>query len=61
MWTESFHMYKLDLEKIGEPEIKLPPFIVSWRNQGSSKKKKKKIHIYLCFIDGVDHNKLKNS
>ena len=24
MWTEKFHMYKLDLEKAEEPEIKLP-------------------------------------
>ena len=24
MWTEIFHMYKLDLEKAEEPEIKLP-------------------------------------
>ena len=23
MWTENFHMYKLDLEKAEEPEIKL--------------------------------------
>ena len=24
MWTENFQMYKLDLEKAEEPEIKLP-------------------------------------
>jgi len=24
MWTEKFQMYKLDLEKAEEPEIKLP-------------------------------------
>ena len=24
MWTKSFQMYKLDLEKVEEPEIKLP-------------------------------------
>ena len=24
MWTENFEMYKLDLEKAEEPEIKLP-------------------------------------
>ena len=23
MWTENFQMYKLDLEKVEEPEIKL--------------------------------------
>ena len=25
-WTKNFHMYKLDLEKAEEPEIKLPTF-----------------------------------
>ena len=27
MWTENFHMFKLDLEKAEEPEIKLPTSI----------------------------------
>ena len=55
----NFQMFKLDLEKAEEPEIKLPTSIVSWKKQGSSKKK-----IYFCFIDYakafdcVDHNKL---
>ena len=31
-------MFKLDLEKAEEPEIKLPTFIGSWRNQGISRK-----------------------
>ena len=31
-------MYKLDLEKAGEPDIKLPTFILSWRKQGNSRK-----------------------
>ena len=26
MWIENFQMYKLDLEKAEEPEIKLPTF-----------------------------------
>ena len=49
-------MFKLDLEKAEEPEIKLPTFA------GSSKKLQK--NIYFCFIDYVkvfdcvDHNKL---
>ena len=34
-WTENFHMYKLDLEKAKEPEIKLPT------SHGSKKKNKK--------------------
>ena len=38
MWTENFQMYKLDLEKVEEPEIKLPTLIGSWRKQGSSRK-----------------------
>ena len=29
MWTENFQMFKLDLEKAGEPEIKLPTSIGS--------------------------------
>ena len=31
-------MFKLDLEKAEEPEIKLPTFVGSWRKQGSSRK-----------------------
>ena len=27
MWSESFQMYKLDLERAEEPQIKLPTFI----------------------------------
>ena len=38
-------MYKLDLEKAEEPEIKLPTFIGSYRNRGFLEK------IYFCFID----------
>ena len=51
-------MFKLDLEKAEEPEIKLPTFA------GSSKKQEFQKNIYLCFIDYakafdyVDHNKL---
>ena len=29
MWTEDFQMYKLDLEKAEEPEIKLSTFAES--------------------------------
>ena len=52
-------MFKLDLEKAEEPEIKLPTYV------GSSKKAKEfQKNIYFCFIDYakafdcVDHNKL---
>ena len=51
-------MFKLDLEKAEEPEIKLPTSIGSLRKQESSRK-----NIYFCFIDyakafdSVDHSK----
>ena len=34
MWTENFQIYKLDLEKAEESEIKLPTSAGSWRKQG---------------------------
>ena len=46
MWTENFQMFKLDLEKAEEPEIKLPMSVGSPKNQESSIKK-----IYFCFFD----------
>ena len=52
-------MYKLDLEKAQEPEIKLPTSAGSSKKQESSRK-----NIYFWFIDytkafdSVDHNKL---
>jgi len=57
----NFQMFKLDLEKAEEPEIKLPTSV------GSSKAREFQKNIYYCFIDYakafdcVDHNKLKNS
>ena len=56
-----FQMFKLDLEKAEQPEIKLPTSI------GSSKKWEFQKNINSCFIDYakafdcVDHNKLENS
>ena len=46
MWTMNFQMYKLDLEKAEEPEIKLPASAGSLKKQESSRK-----NIYFCFID----------
>ena len=52
-------MFKLDLEKAEEPEIKLPTSAGSWKKQENSRK-----NIYFCFIDYakafdfVDHNEL---
>ena len=54
----NFQMFKLDLEKGEEPEIKLPT------SSQSSKKQESSRNIYFCFInyakafDFVDHNKL---
>ena len=59
MRTENFQMYKLDLKKAEEPEIKLPTSV------GSLEKAREfQQNIYFCFIDYakafdcVDHNKL---
>ena len=54
----NFQMFKLDLEKDGKPEIKLPASV------GSLKKREFQKNMYFCFIDyvkafdSVDHNKL---
>ena len=54
-----FQMFKLDIEKAEEPEIKLPTSVESLIKQESSRK-----NIYFCFIyyskafNCVDHNKL---
>ena len=58
MWTKYFQVFKLDLEKAEELEIKLPSSI------GSLKKQEFQKNIYFCFIDYakafdcVDHSKL---
>ena len=46
MWTRNFQMFKLDLEKAEESEIKLPASVGSSKKQESSRKS-----IYFCFID----------
>ena len=38
MWTVNFQMFKPDLEKAEEPEIKLPTSVESLKKQGSSRK-----------------------
>ena len=47
MWTMNFQMFKLDLEKAKEPEIKLLTSV------GSSKKQEFQKNIYFCFIDSA--------
>ena len=60
MWTENFQIFKLDLEKAEEPEIKLPTFIC-WIIEKAGEFQ---ISVYFCFIDYaktfdcVDHYKL---
>ena len=59
MWTMNFQMFKLDLEKAEEPEIKLPVTIGSQKRAREFQK-----NTYFCFIDYakafdcVDHDKL---
>ena len=38
MWTENFQIFKLDLEKAKEPEIKLPTSIGSFEKQENTRK-----------------------
>ena len=38
MWTVNFQMFKLDLEKADEPEIKVPTSSGSWKKQKNSRK-----------------------
>ena len=40
-------MYKLDLEKAEELDIKLPTSVVSQKKQANARRK----NIYFCFID----------
>ena len=52
----NIQMFKLDLEKEEDPEVKLPTSV------GSLKKQEFQKNIYFCFIakafDCVDHNRL---
>ena len=38
MWTENFQVFKLDLEKVEEPEIKLPTSVGSYKKQQNSRR-----------------------
>ena len=49
-WIENFQMYKLDLEKAEEPEIKLPTFAGSRRKQVSSRKNIWKVRLVKAMV-----------
>ena len=60
--NQNFQMFKLDLEKAEEPEIKLPTSLGSSKKQGSSSKTSTSVFIdYAKAFDCMDHNKLENS
>ena len=48
MWTVNFQMFKLDLEKAEEPEIKLPTSIGLLKKQESSREKHLLLLYWLC-------------
>ena len=55
-------MYKLDIEKAEELEIKLPTFVGLWRKQGNSIKTTTSASLTMLKpLICVAHNKLKNS
>ena len=58
IWTEKFEMYRLDLEKAEEPEIKSSAFIGSWRKQGNTRKISTSASPTTSKPLTVDHNKL---
>ena len=56
MWTENFQVFKLDLEKEEEPEIKLPTSVGLYKKQ---EKSRNNIYFYFDYakaFDCVDHN-----
>ena len=54
----NFQMFKLDLEKAEEPEIKFPTSVGSSKKQESSRKAFTSAFDYVKLFDCVDHNKL---
>ena len=58
MWTVNLQMFKLDLEKAEEPEIKLPISAGSWKKQESSRKTSTSALLTMTKLLTVDHNKL---
>ena len=58
MCTKNFQMFKLDLEKAGEREIKSSISTGSWRKQGNSRKTSTSASLTTLKPLTVDHNKL---
>ena len=59
MWTMNFQMFKLDLEKAEETEIKMPTSVGSWIKQESSRKKHLFLLYWLCqslWLCGLQQN-----
>ena len=54
-------MFKVDLEKAEEPEVKLPTSTGSLKKQESSRETSTSAFDYAKAFDCVDHNKLENS
>ena len=54
----NFQMFKLDLEKADEPEIKLPTFVGSLKKQESSRKTSTSALLTMAKPLTEDHNKL---
>ena len=60
-WTEEFQMFKVDLEKAEEPEIKLLTSAGSQKKQESSRKASTYALLTMPKPLTVDHSKLENS
>ena len=54
----NFQMYKVDLEKVEETEIKLPTSVVLYKKQGDSRKTSTSASLTILKPLTVDHNKL---
>ena len=54
----NFQMYKVDLEKVEETEIKLPTSVGSYKKQGDSRKTSTSASLTILKPLTVDHNKL---
>ena len=57
-WTANFQIFKLDLEKAEEPEIKKPTSFGSQKRKKNSRKTSTSASLYTKAFDCVDHNKL---